>query len=86
MVLDEVDLDVSNEDPAHRRQHSVRAGLDRVKRTPSCQAREVLTQSCDSEQVQRRKEAFPRRVSTLGFSSSAGSQGAPRESPYTLLN
>lgn len=43
MFLDEVDLDVSNEDPAHRRQHSVRAGLDRVKRTPSCQALEALT-------------------------------------------
>lgn len=32
MFLDEADPDVSNEDPAHRRQHSVRAGLDGVKR------------------------------------------------------
>lgn len=32
MFLDEADLDVSNEDSAHRRQHSVRAGLDGVKR------------------------------------------------------
>lgn len=32
MFLDEADLDVSNEDPAHRRQYSVRAGLDGVKR------------------------------------------------------
>lgn len=31
MFLDEVDLDVSNEDPAQKRQHSARAGLDRVK-------------------------------------------------------
>lgn len=31
MFLDEVDLDVSNEDPVQRRQHSARAGLDRVK-------------------------------------------------------
>lgn len=31
MFLDEVDLDVSNEDPAQKRQHSARAELDRVK-------------------------------------------------------
>lgn len=31
MFLDEVDLDVSNEDPVQKRQHSARVGLDRVK-------------------------------------------------------
>lgn len=79
MFLDEVDLDVSNEDPAHRRQHSVRAGLDSVKRTPGCQA---LNSPRESEQTQEKKLSTD--WSPLGCQSSVGSQGAPRTNQCLL--
>lgn len=74
MFLDEADLDVSNEDPVHRRQHSVRAGLDGVKRTPCSQAQEALTQS--HARVSKYKDERKPLPSV--------SEGASQESPYTL--
>lgn len=62
MFLDEVDLDVSNEDPAQRRQHNARAGLDRVKGLNVASV--GGTDSVMSKH--KEKEAFPPRVSTMG--------------------